>query len=184
MSGEPNFWPDLALSRTSEPLSLGSNEDCEMSKARLFLTVAGLIAVSPAFGEAPSPTLAQMREASRDLTQAYLRLWSKSDRGALAELQDKLMAQQTYGLLLLFQAMDGSAKDGTIKHIMSAAAPQGCTAHNFKEPSENENQRDYLWRFHSCVPPRGKIGVFHRSYYEEVLATRIHPEQLKKQSLP
>lgn len=107
-----------------------------------------------------------------------------ADCSALAALQDKLMAQETYGLLLLFQAMDGSAKDGTIKHIMSIADPQGCTAHNFKEPSAKENKHDYLWRFHSCVPSRGEIGVFNRSYYEEVLATRLHPEQLEKQSLP
>lgn len=108
----------------------------------------------------------------------------EADCAALATLQDKLMAQGTHGLLLLFQAMDGSAKDGTIKHIMSSTDPQGCTAHNFTEPSEKENKHDYLWRFHACVPPRGEIGIFNRSYYEEVLATRIHPEGLAEQSLP
>jgi PPK2 family polyphosphate:nucleotide phosphotransferase len=108
----------------------------------------------------------------------------EADCLALAELQDKLMAQETYGLLLVFQAMDGSAKDGTIKHILSTADPQGCVAHNFTEPSETENKQDYLRRFHNCVPPRGKIGVFNRSYYEEVLASRIHPERLADQCLP
>lgn len=108
----------------------------------------------------------------------------EADCKALAELQDKLMAQGTYGLLLLFQAMDGSAKDGTIKHIMSAADPQGGAAHNFKEPSDDENKHDYLWRFHKSAPARGEIGVFNRSYYEEVLATRVHTEYLAKQSLP
>ena len=116
--------------------------------------------------------------------EAEARAKIETDCAALAELQDKLMAQETHGLLLLFQAMDGSAKDGTIKHIMSVADPQGCAAHNFKEPSEKENKHDYLWRFHKSVPARGEVGVFNRSYYEEVLATRVHPEQLEKQSLP
>lgn len=107
-----------------------------------------------------------------------------ADCARLARLQDKLMAKGTRGLLLLFQAMDGSGKDGTIKYLMSSADPQGCTAHNFTEPSEKENRHDYLRRFHNCVPPRGEIGVFNRSYYEEVLATRVHPEQLEEQALP
>ncbi len=108
----------------------------------------------------------------------------EADRAAIAELQDKLMAQSSHGLLLVFQAMDGSAKDGTIKHVMSATDPQGCAAHNFKEPSEEEAKRDYLQRFHACVPARGEIGVFNRSYYEGVLRTRVHPERLTVEHLP
>ncbi len=80
--------------------------------------------------------------------------------------------------------MDGSAKDGTIKHIMSAADPQDCAAHNFKQPVEKEAKHDYLWRFHRSVPARGEIGIFNRSYYEEVLVTRVHPERLAEENLP
>lgn len=116
--------------------------------------------------------------------EAEARVKIAADCKALAALQDKLMAQKTHGLLLLFQAMDGAGKDGTIKHIMSVADPQGCTAHNFKKPSEIEKPHDYLLRYHSCVPPRGEIGVFNRSYYEEVLGVRIHTERLEEQSLP
>jgi PPK2 family polyphosphate:nucleotide phosphotransferase len=109
---------------------------------------------------------------------------TSSDCAALAELQDKLMAQATDGLLLIFQAMDGSGKDGTIKHIMSAADPQGCKAHNFKPPSEIELKHDYLRHFHQSVPARGEIGVFNRSYYEEVLVARVHAERLEEEKLP
>ncbi len=111
------------------------------------------------------------------------RVKTESDCMSLAALQDKMMARKTHGLLLLFQAMDGAGKDGTIKHIMSATDPQGCTAHNFKKASEIEKPHDYLLRYHTCVPPRGEIGVFNRSYYEEVLGTRIHTERLDEQSL-
>ncbi len=107
-----------------------------------------------------------------------------ADGLVLATLQDKLMAQKTRGLLLLFQAMDGAGKDGTIKHIMSATDPQGCIAHNFKKTAETELPHDYLLRYHRCVPRRGAIGIFNRSYYEEVLGTRVHPERLKDQCLP
>ncbi len=118
--------------------------------------------------------------ASEDEARAKI----EADGLLLATLQDKLMAQKTRGLLLLFQALDGAGKDGTIKHIMSATDPQGCTAHNFKKPAETELPHDYLLRYHRCVPPRGAIGVFNRSYYEEVLGTRVHPERLKDQCLP
>lgn len=108
----------------------------------------------------------------------------ETDCSLISELQDKLMAQSSHGLLLVFQAMDGSAKDGTIKYIMSATDPQGCTAHNFKPPGEEETKQDYLQRFHACIPARGRIGVFNRSYYEEVLVTRVHPEILADEHLP
>lgn len=118
----------------------------------------------------------------RDEAEAHAKV--EADCASLAALQDKLMARKTHGLLLLFQAMDGAGKDGTIKHIMSVTDPQGCTAHNFKKASETELPHDYLLRYHNGVPPRGEIGVFNRSYYEEVLGTRIHPERLEDQSLP
>lgn len=108
----------------------------------------------------------------------------RADCAELAKQQDMLMAQESHSLLIIFQAMDGAGKDGTIKHVMSALDPQGCTAHNFKQASEAEVKHDYLWRFHKELPARGHIGIFNRSYYEEVLITRVHPEGLEEQSLP
>lgn len=108
----------------------------------------------------------------------------RNDCAELAEQQDMLLAQETHAVLLIFQAMDGSAKDGTIKYVLSSVDPQGCTAHNFKEPSEEDSKHDYLWRFHKRIPERGQIGIFNRSYYEEVLSTRVHPERLAEQHLP
>ncbi|MDQ3684303.1 MAG: polyphosphate kinase 2 family protein [Acidobacteriota bacterium] len=106
------------------------------------------------------------------------------DCAELARLQDMLLAQASHGLLLIFQAMDGAGKDGTIKHVMSSVDPQGCKAYNFKEASEEEAKHDYLWRFHREAPERGQIGIFNRSYYEEVLSTRMHREKLDAQGLP
>jgi PPK2 family polyphosphate:nucleotide phosphotransferase len=108
----------------------------------------------------------------------------REDCGTLAALQDKLLAQGTHALLLIFQAMDGAGKDGTIKHVMSSVDPQGCTVTNFKRPGEKELKHDYLWRFARELPERGQIGIFNRSYYEEVLVSRVHPERLREQSLP
>ncbi len=102
----------------------------------------------------------------------------------LAELQDKLYAQDSWGLLLIFQAMDAAGKDGTIKHVMSGVNPQGCQVFSFKAPSKEELDHGYLWRTSKCVPERGKIGIFNRSYYEEVLVVRVHPELLEAQRLP
>lgn len=107
-----------------------------------------------------------------------------ADCGELARLQDLLMAQESHALLVIMQAMDGSGKDGTIKHVASGLDPQGCTAVNFKKPSGIENQHDYLWRFHQHVPERGRITFFNRSYYEEVISTRVHPQNLDEQKLP
>ena len=109
---------------------------------------------------------------------------TESDCGELARLQDKLMARETHALLVVFQSIDGSGKDGTIKHVASSLDPQGCTAHNFKKPSDLENLHDYLWRFHQQVPERGRITFFNRSYYEEVISPRVRPERLEEQSLP
>ncbi len=102
----------------------------------------------------------------------------------LADLQDKLYAQNTYSLLLIFQAMDAAGKDGTIKHVMSGLNPQGCQVFSFKAPSQEELDHDFLWRPARALPERGRVGVFNRSYYEEVLVVRVHPEFLDRQQLP
>ena len=102
----------------------------------------------------------------------------------LAELQDKLYAQDQHALLLIFQAMDAAGKDGTIKHVMSGINPQGCQVYSFKSPSAEELDHDYLWRSLKALPQRGHIGIFNRSYYEEVLVVRVHPEVLAKQKVP
>ena len=103
---------------------------------------------------------------------------------ALAELQDMLYAQDRWAVLLIFQAMDAAGKDGTIKHVMSGINPQGCEVFSFKSPSSDDLDHDYLWRCMKCVPQRGRIGIFNRSYYEETLVVRVHPELLAKQKLP
>ena len=102
----------------------------------------------------------------------------------LSEMQDKLYAQSNWGLLLIFQAIDAAGKDSTIKHVMSGVNPQGVEVHAFKEPSSEELAHDFLWRTNRCLPARGKIGIFNRSYYEEVLVVRVHPELLEKERIP
>jgi PPK2 family polyphosphate:nucleotide phosphotransferase len=103
---------------------------------------------------------------------------------ALAELQDKFYAVDRWALLLIFQAMDAAGKDSVIKHVMSGVNPQGCQVHSFKAPSPEELDHDYLWRCAKVLPNRGQIGIFNRSYYEEVLVVRVHPEYLTRQKLP
>jgi PPK2 family polyphosphate:nucleotide phosphotransferase len=103
---------------------------------------------------------------------------------ALAELQDMLYAQDRWAVLLIFQAMDAAGKDGTIKHVMSGINPQGCQVFSFKAPSSEDLDHDFLWRCMKYVPERGRIGIFNRSYYEETLVVRVHPEFLARQSLP
>jgi PPK2 family polyphosphate:nucleotide phosphotransferase len=102
----------------------------------------------------------------------------------LAELQDVLYAQDNWGVLLIFQAMDAAGKDGAIKHVMSGVNPQGCQVHSFKSPSAEDLDHDYLWRAMKCLPNRGNIGIFNRSYYEETLVVRVHPEFLDRQKIP
>jgi PPK2 family polyphosphate:nucleotide phosphotransferase len=102
----------------------------------------------------------------------------------LAELQDMLYAQDRWSLLLIFQAMDAAGKDGAIKHVMSGINPQGCQVFSFKAPSSEDLDHDFLWRCIKCLPERGRIGIFNRSYYEETLAVRVHPEFLESQKLP
>ena len=105
-------------------------------------------------------------------------------RGRLAELQERLWAQDRWGVLLVFQAMDAAGKDGTIKFVMSGLNPQGCEVYAFKAPSAEELDHDFMWRFMQRMPERGRIGVFNRSYYEETLVVRVHPELLEKQRIP
>jgi len=102
----------------------------------------------------------------------------------LAEMQEKLYAQDVWALLLIFQGMDAAGKDGAIKHVMSGINPQGCDVYAFKAPTNEDLEHDFLWREHKVVPGRGKIGIFNRSYYEEVLVVRVHPPLLKAEKLP
>ena len=102
----------------------------------------------------------------------------------LVELQDVLYAQDQWAILLIFQAMDAAGKDGAIKHVMSGVNPQGCQVYSFKSPSAEDLKHDFLWRCLKCLPERGRIGIFNRSYYEETLVVRVHPELLNNQKIP
>jgi PPK2 family polyphosphate:nucleotide phosphotransferase len=106
------------------------------------------------------------------------------DVASLASAQDLLYASNSFAILLIFQAMDAAGKDGTIKHVMSGVNPQGCQVYSFKHPSPEELQHDFLWRCTKALPERGRIGIFNRSYYEEVLIVRVHPEILNAQRIP
>src|SRR5215471_20255307 len=102
----------------------------------------------------------------------------------LAEEQDMLYAQDRWSVLLIFQAMDAAGKDSTIKHVMSGVNPQGCQVFSFKQPSDEDLAHDYMWRYIRRLPERGKIGIFNRSYYEEVLVVRVHQKILERQNIP
>jgi PPK2 family polyphosphate:nucleotide phosphotransferase len=104
--------------------------------------------------------------------------------GLLNHLQEKLYAQDRWAVLVVLQGLDAAGKDGVIKHVMSGVNPQGCEVHAFKVPSNEELDHDYLWRSHKCIPARGKIGIFNRSHYEEVLVVRVHPTLLRAEKLP
>jgi polyphosphate kinase 2 (PPK2 family) len=110
----------------------------------------------------------------------------RRERGVkrLAELQDVLYASDSWAILLIFQAMDAAGKDSTIKHVMSGVNPQGCQVFSFKSPSAEELDHDFMWRVMKCMPERGRIGIFNRSYYEEVLVVKVHPEFLSAEKLP
>ena len=123
---------------------------------------------------------AGFRKDFKDEAKALLR----AGVDELSELQAKLYAQDRWAVLLIFQAMDAAGKDGTIKHVFSGLNPQGCVVHSFKVPSERELDHDFLWRSSLRLPERGHIGIFNRSYYEEVLVVRVHPELLERQRLP
>jgi PPK2 family polyphosphate:nucleotide phosphotransferase len=110
--------------------------------------------------------------------------WLGRGIGRLYGLQEKLYAQDRWALLLIFQAMDAAGKDGAIKHVMSGVNPQGCQVFSFKAPSAEDLDHDFLWRTSRALPEQGRIGIFNRSYYEEVLVVRVHPDILEKQKLP
>ena len=110
--------------------------------------------------------------------------WLEKGVAHLADLQAKLYAQNRWAILLIFQAMDAAGKDGIINHVMSGINPQGCQVFSFKVPSDEDLNHDFLWRSNKCLPERGRIGIFNRSYYEEVLVVRVHPEWLQRQKLP
>ena len=119
-----------------------------------------------------------------DDDKAHAKQWLQRGVEALAELQDRLYAQDRWSLLLIFQAMDAAGKDGAIEHVMSGVNPQGCMVTSFKQPSAQELDHDFLWRTTKALPERGRIGIFNRSYYEEVLVVRVHPKILDGQKLP
>ncbi|HEY1464513.1 MAG TPA: polyphosphate kinase 2 family protein [Terriglobales bacterium] len=127
------------------------------------------------FDPADTGSIHPKEHAKEMLEQSILRM---------AELQNKLYAQDQWSLLLIFQALDAAGKDGTIKHVMSGMNPQGCQVYSFKVPSSDELDHDYLWRNMTRLPARGHIGIFNRSYYEEVLVVRVHPEVLSAERVP
>ena len=102
----------------------------------------------------------------------------------MAKAQELLYATDCYSVLIVLQAMDAAGKDGTIKHVMSGVNPQGCQVFSFKKPSDEELDHNFLWRYMKALPERGRIGIFNRSYYEDVLVVRVHPELLERQQLP
>jgi PPK2 family polyphosphate:nucleotide phosphotransferase len=122
------------------------------------------------------------KDEYQEKAEAEIKLQAGVER--LAKYQNILYAQNTYALLIIFQAMDAAGKDSTIKHVMSGINPQGCQVFSFKEPSAEELDHDYLWRSMKALPERGRVGIFNRSYYEEALVVRVHSELLKKQQLP
>jgi len=128
----------------------------------------------------PNDTLEFTKEADKPRAKEALTLGVAT----LAELQSKLYAQDKWAILLIFQAMDAAGKDGAIKHVMSGVNPQGCQVYSFKSPTSDDLDHDYLWRCMKRLPNRGYIGIFNRSYYEEVLVVRVHPAFLAKQKLP
>ncbi|MDX9739646.1 MAG: polyphosphate kinase 2 family protein [Gammaproteobacteria bacterium] len=129
-------------------------------------------------GQRPT-SIAPLYESKKD----YEKLLADGTR-ELSRLQQLLYAHDRYALLLIFQAMDAAGKDGAIRHVMSGVNPQGCQVHSFKHPSAEELDHDFLWRTHRALPERGRIGIFNRSYYEEVLIVRVRPEILHAQKLP
>lgn len=119
-----------------------------------------------------------------NLTKEEAEKLLSENREKLEKLQDKLYADDKYAVLIIFQAMDAAGKDGTVKHVMSGVNPQGCQVYSFKQPSTEELDHDYLWRIYKCLPERGRIGVFNRSHYEDVLVAKVHPEIVLNGKLP
>jgi PPK2 family polyphosphate:nucleotide phosphotransferase len=126
----------------------------------------------------------EMEELGKDELKERAQETLKKNLADLAEAQELLYADDRYAVLLVFQAMDAAGKDGTIKHVMSGVNPQGCQVFSFKKPSAEDLDHNFLWRYTRCLPERGRIGIFNRSYYEDVLVVKVHPELLKAQRLP
>jgi PPK2 family polyphosphate:nucleotide phosphotransferase len=142
---------------------------------RIMVEPGKKIALEKDFDPGYTGTFKQRQDAEQELLKNVEQL---------ATQQDILYASHTYALLLVFQAMDAAGKDGTIKHVMSGVNPQGCQVFSFKSPSAEELNHDYLWRTNKCLPERGRIGIFNRSYYEELLVVRVHSEFLSGEHLP
>ncbi|MPZ41250.1 MAG: polyphosphate kinase 2 family protein [Rhizobiales bacterium] len=122
--------------------------------------------------------------AGMDLDKGEAKELLKEDAKRLGELQERLFAEDKWALLIVLQGMDTAGKDGIIEHVMAGVNPQGCVVHSFKQPSAEEIDHDFLWRTAVRLPERGRIGIFNRSYYEEVLVVRVHPDLLARQKLP
>jgi PPK2 family polyphosphate:nucleotide phosphotransferase len=120
-----------------------------------------------------------LKNLGEDRAKGVLTEMLGKDREALAEVQELFVASRQYSLLIILQGMDTSGKDGTIRHVMSGVNPQGCAVHSFKVPSSNEHAHNFLWRYSRALPERGMIGIFNRSYYEDVLVIRVHPERME-----
>src|SRR5713101_2611069 len=126
----------------------------------------------------------EMKELGKDAVKERAKAILEKNLQDLAIAQELLYADDRYGLLVILQAMDAAGKDGTIKHVMSGVNPQGCQVFSFKKPSVEEMNHNFLWRYARCLPERGRIGIFNRSYYEDVLVVKVHPEILEGQRLP
>jgi PPK2 family polyphosphate:nucleotide phosphotransferase len=148
---------------------------CGFDPKKVVVTPGQTVALAKDFETDYTGTYKDKKDAEADLASNVQRL---------ADQQDLLYASNTYALLILFQALDAAGKDGTIKHVMSGVNPEGCEVFSFKEPSSEELRHDFIWRCAKVLPERGRIGIFNRSYYEEVLVVRVHPELLAPQHLP
>ena len=126
----------------------------------------------------------ELRQLKSDQLKDRAREYIEQNLAALADAQERLYANDVYSVLVVLQAMDAAGKDGTIKHVMSGLNPQGCQVFAFKRPSDEDLDHNFLWRYAKCLPERGRIGIFNRSYYEETLVVSVHPEMLDRQRLP
>jgi PPK2 family polyphosphate:nucleotide phosphotransferase len=126
----------------------------------------------------------EMKELGKDDIKERARIILEKNLEDLAEAQERLWADDRYAVLMVLQALDAAGKDGTIKHVMSGVNPQGCQVFSFKKPSAEELHHNFLWRYMRCLPERGRVGIFNRSYYEDVLVVKVHPELLTAQKLP
>jgi PPK2 family polyphosphate:nucleotide phosphotransferase len=126
----------------------------------------------------------ELKELGKEVVKDRARAILEQNLEDLAEAQERLWADDRYAVLLVLQAMDAAGKDGTIKHVMSGVNPQGCQVFSFKTPSAEELDHNFLWRYMRCLPERGRIGIFNRSYYEDVLVVKVHPDLVTRQKLP